>query len=456
MSYKLPNTYISSHFYELAKTKARYVVAFGGRGSGKTHAIALKLLIIALASYYNKVLYVNKEFRHIKTQQYSTFKKVAKSIKFTNGTSLYDMFTWYNGDYRIVCKNGNEIIPVGMDDFEKTKGIDDPTIIWWDEINKGTLDDFLALNALLRTPLNPQHQFIISFNPVSEKHWLRSYFFKENNAYELKDEFENSYLNHSTYLNNDFLDKEAYLKTLEQNALGNTNRMLVDIQGRWGVLDLQNLFLYSFNKEKNFINDYYNLEYGSDLILSFDFNKSPCTLLIIHIDKKRYVNAVDLMFADDNTMDNATPLEALCRKFNEKYKGVVTSANLIITGDASGKSGGADKKKNHNFFTTIQYELLTNKYQTKTRKSNISHKESQEICNTFIYNCGFRIYKSAEKLIDEIEIAYMSDTVNGQSLDKAKKEHGLHAFDTLRYGIDCVLDFKNWQSNIEYYRQNKI
>ena len=45
-----------------------------------------------------------------------------------------------------------------------------PHVIWWDEITKGTKEDFLTLNALLRTPLSTKHQFIISFNPVIESH----------------------------------------------------------------------------------------------------------------------------------------------------------------------------------------------------------------------------------------------------------------------------------------------
>ena len=39
-----------------------------------------------------------------------------------------------------------------------------------------------------------------------------------------------AYLNHSTFQNNDFIDKEMYYATLLQNAQGNTNRMLVDIK----------------------------------------------------------------------------------------------------------------------------------------------------------------------------------------------------------------------------------
>jgi hypothetical protein len=73
----------------------------------------------------------------------------------------------------------------------------------------------------LRTPLNNKLQFIISFNPVSEKSWLREFFFKKENAYEIKEDIESIYLNHSTYINNDFIDKETYLKTLQLNTHGN-------------------------------------------------------------------------------------------------------------------------------------------------------------------------------------------------------------------------------------------
>jgi phage terminase large subunit len=132
-----------------------------------------------------------------------------------------------------------------MDNAENTKGLSDPTIIWWDEINKGTQEDFTTLNALLRTPLNNKLQFIISFNPVSESSWLRKYFFSQDNAYQLKPEIENAYINHSTYLDNDFIDKDAYIKTLEINALGNVNRMIVDIKGLWGTILNNNPFFYA-------------------------------------------------------------------------------------------------------------------------------------------------------------------------------------------------------------------
>lgn len=96
----------------------------------KRTTIVLKLLIESFKNDYNHILYINKEFRHIRTQ-FSEFKKVAKQY------GIYDYFTFYEGDYRIMNNlTGTKFTPVGMDDAEKTKGISDPTIIWWDEITK--------------------------------------------------------------------------------------------------------------------------------------------------------------------------------------------------------------------------------------------------------------------------------------------------------------------------------
>jgi PBSX family phage terminase large subunit len=443
----LKPTKYSSHFKELLLSDKRYIIAFGSRGSGKTHHIILKLLLLSFRSEYNHILYVNKEFRHIKIQQYAEFKKIASQI----GLSNY--FTFYEGDYRIVNNvTGTRFTPIGMDDAEKTKGISDPTVIWWDEITKGKEDDFLTLNALLRTPLTKTHQFIISFNPVSESHWLRSYFFEEKNGYEVKESFrENTYLNHSTYLNNEFIDKEMYYSTLLQNAHGNTNRLLVDVKGLWGVVDIKNPFFYALRRNLHFTDQRYQLHDNTQLYLSFDFNKTPSTLVIGCVSQKE-IAVIDLILCDENTMQGRSPLEAVCNKFKEKYldSGLITRPYLIVTGDASGTAGGADKVQNENFYTKIESILGISKSQRKIRKKNIEHKLSQEICNSLIYNCNFMIYKSAELALLDMEQAQIE---NGK-LVKDNKDNGMHITDAVRYYIDCVLNFDKWQDYLRYY--NKI
>ena len=443
----LKPTKYSSHFKELLLSDKRYIIAFGSRGSGKTHHIILKLLLLSFRSEYNHILYVNKEFRHIKIQQYAEFKKIASQI----GLSNY--FTFYEGDYRIVNNvTGTRFTPIGMDDAEKTKGISDPTVIWWDEITKGKEDDFLTLNALLRTPLTKTHQFIISFNPVSESHWLRSYFFEEKNGYEVKESFkENTYLNHSTYLNNEFIDKEMYYSTLLQNAHGNTNRLLVDVKGLWGVVDIKNPFFYALRRNIHFTDERYQLPDNTQLYLSFDFNKTPSTLVIGCVCQKE-IAVIDLILCDENTMQGKSPLEAVCNTFKQKYldSGLITRPYLIVTGDSSGTAGGADKVQNENFYTKIESILGIGKSQRKIRKKNIEHKLSQEICNSLIYNCNFMIYKSAELALLDMEQAQIE---NGK-LVKDNKDNGMHITDAVRYYIDCVLNFDKWQDYLRYY--NKI
>lgn len=447
----LKPTKYSSHFKELLLSEKRYIIAYGSRGSGKTHHIVLKLLLRSFESEYNHILYVNKEFRHIKIQQYAEFKKIASQV------GLSDYFTFYDGDYRIVNNvTGTRFTPIGMDDAEKTKGISDPTIIWWDEITKGTKEDFLTLNALLRTPLSTKHQFIISFNPVSESHWLRSYFFTESDGYVLNDNFKDvAYLNHSTFQNNDFIDKEMYYATLLQNAQGNTNRMLVDIKGLWGVEKIENPFFYAFNESLHYVDERYKLSENTQIILSFDFNNNPTTLLIGQVDGKK-ISVFDLILADENTISGLSPLEAVCHKFKENYldSGLLVPAYIIVTGDATGRNKTADNSSNRGFYTKIKTILHLGDSQIKIRKQNITHVLSRELCNGLLYNTDFTIYKSAKLLCNGLNIAYAD---KDGSLNEAKKKYEkdgdttFHIVDTFRYFCDCVLNFEKWQDYLAYY-----
>jgi len=429
----------------------RYIIAFGGRGSSKTDSFYLKYLLALFEPYYFKLAYVNKEKANIRDQQYAGFKRVAKRI------GLYDKLRFFDGDYRIINPaNGNSLIPKGMDDPEKTKGLDDITAIWWDEINKGTLEDFNSLNALLRSPQAKYLQFAISFNPVSETHWLRDYFFDKTDAYKLNENFVGSaLLHHSTYKDNEFIDQEAYYATLLQNAQGNTNRMLVDIKGLWGVEKIENPFFYAFNESLHYVDERYKLSENTQIILSFDFNNNPTTLLIGQVDGKK-ISVFDLILADENTISGLSPLEAVCHKFKEKYldSGLLVPAYIIVTGDATGRNKTADNSSNRGFYTKIKTILHLGDSQIKIRKQNITHVLSRELCNGLLYNTDFTIYKSAKLLCNGLNIAYAD---KDGSLNEAKKKYEkdgdttFHIVDTFRYFCDCVLNFEKWQDYLAYY-----
>lgn len=442
---KIDKSAYSSKFYDIIYSHDRYIIAFGGRGSGKTDSFYLKYLLELFQPYYFRLCYVNKEKANIRDQQYAGFKRVAKRI------GIYDKLKFFDGDYRIINPaNGNSLIPKGMDDPEKTKGLDDITAIWWDEINKGTLEDFVTLNALLRSPQAEYLQFSISFNPVSERSWLRQYFFSKENAYELSEEFAyNTLLSHSTYLDNEFIDQDAYMETLIQNAKGNKNKLVVDIKGLWGVLDNKNPFFYALSQIHK-TEDEYIPDAQQFIDLSFDFNANPCTLVVGQHDRKnKTFHVFDYLTANQDTLTGLTPLEAVCTSFERIYikSGITSNYKLRITGDASGQSSNADRQKNQNYYTTIQRILKVHlKSQASIRNMNLPHEISGDICNHALRTLQSRILfhtnGSVYHLFQEMESA-QADEKN--TLNTWKKEAGGHGVDAVRYLFtDLWFKAKDW------------
>jgi PBSX family phage terminase large subunit len=438
--FKVKREWYSEHFKEFLESKNRYQILYGGRGSGKTHHIILKLISISFIQQYNHIVYVNKIFGDIRKNQ---FKDIIKVLKATN---LIEYFTINKTNYGF--KNnitGTEFTALGMDNAENTKGLSDPTIIWWDEVNKGTQDDFTTLNALLRTPLNPNYQFIISFNPVAETSWLRTYFFEKSNAYKVRDDFKDVYLNHSTYNDNDFIDKEKYLESLTLNSIGNQNKMLVDIKGLWGVLDITNPFFYAYKKDLHYSYSSYQPTNEYFLDISFDFNITPCTALIgQHNRNTKTYNVFDLILTDVNTMQGNSALKSLCIIIKKKYidTGLFVPYRIRVTGDASGRNGSADREINNTFYNTIREILKVPEQNFYVRKANLQHVTSAEVCNAVLTTIPinhFTIFDIPE-LDTDINSAYFDIK---QTLDEAKKKHGLHIVDAFRYLIDFWFGMEN-------------
>lgn len=421
MNIRLRDSAYSIHFKELLETDKRYVIAFGGRGSGKTYHIVLKLLLKSFEKGYNHIVYVNKEKAHIKSQQYATFKLIAQQ------TGLYDYFTWYNGDYRIINKKtGTVFTPLGMDDPEKSKGLVDATIIWWDEISKGNQEDFTTLNALLRTPKN-KHQFIISFNPVSDRHWLRSFFFSEENGYKLKEEYvENTYLNHSTYLNNDFIDKEEYYKNLLLNANGMLNKIEVDVKGLWGLSEVQNQAIPNFDKNIHVKKVEYNPMFP--LIFSCDFNADPLVTLVCqeyNVGGVHYLNVLKEIVLEKSKTQN------LIEYLNKNYTQLELS-RARFTGDATGRkettAGLADWKQ------LIQAFRLGSRLDLPNINPNVL--ASIELCNFIFYrHQNVTINPSCTKLIFELEYTEADE----KGLVKKNRNNDAQKADAL----DCLRYFFN-------------
>ena len=201
----------------------RYIVLYGGAGSGKSVFAAQRLIVRMMSKKLCNILVVRKVGDTNRTSTYALMKQV---IGRWGLGQLFDIT-----DLRIVCKiTGNECIFKGLDDPEKIKSVTfakgELTDIWIEEASEITEEDFNQLDIRLRGK-GIHGQITLSFNPVNILHWLKKRFFdtKDPRAVTLK----------TTYKDNEHLD-EDYKHTLESYRTTDPYYYDVYCLGQWGVI----------------------------------------------------------------------------------------------------------------------------------------------------------------------------------------------------------------------------
>lgn len=233
----------------------RYLVLFGGAGSGKSDHAATWLTVVKwfLTSQNERILIVRKVAKTIKHSVWKYACEVLKNIGFWGNMKVNET------EKSIINKaNGNEIIMVGMDDPEKLKSIFKLTKVWIEEASELEENDFLQIDLRLRGHTNTYYQILLSFNPVSDKHWLvryvepqllpempdhvtdLEYLDEERKVWRFAttaDDGSKIYTTtiNTTYKDNKFIDA-TYITRLKTLASFDENYFQVYERGRWGVL----------------------------------------------------------------------------------------------------------------------------------------------------------------------------------------------------------------------------
>lgn len=203
----------------------RYIVLYGGAGSGKSVFAAQRFLVRMMSVIPCNLLVVRAVAATHRDSTYALFKQLVASW------GLKRLFRFEDSAMRMRClKSGNAAVFKGLDDVEKLKSITFEsgglTDIWIEEASEITEADFNQLDLRLRNRKG-NSQLTLSFNPVSALHWLKRRFFDTPppNAAVLK----------TTYRDNRFL-KEDYKALLEGYRETDPYYYSVYCLGRWGVL----------------------------------------------------------------------------------------------------------------------------------------------------------------------------------------------------------------------------
>lgn len=280
MKLKLNNVYKKAY-----NSKARYRVLYGGAGSGKSHYVAQETIINMLSSGEFRYLAVRKTGKSIRN---SVFKLLTDII---NDYNLGSFFVINKTEMSITCGTGSSLITSGLDDVEKLKSIANINRIWVEEASEITETDFNQLDLRLRGQSKIGYQMTVTFNPVSELHWLKKSFFDLGRP--------DSFILKTTYKDNNFLD-EQYIRTLNELEKQDYNYFRVYALGKWGSIGSV-IFSNWEKKDLSSIKEFDNIYHGLD----FGFSDDPTAYIKVHYDKrKKEIYIIDEFYKQGEFIDD--------------------------------------------------------------------------------------------------------------------------------------------------------
>ena len=216
----------------------RFIVFYGGAGSGKSFFCAQRLILKALKRP-RKILVLRKVNRTTKASTFQLLLDVLSQFNILNLCSIN------RTDFTITLPNGSMFLCMGLDDPEKIKSITGLTDAWLEEATEFSLDDFSQVNLRVRDPKAEDQEICLSFNPVSKASWCYLQFFAKNP--ELEEFRKTVRVVHTTYLDNphlpqDYIDallmmkatNEVYYKIYALGEFGSLDRL---IYNNWQQMD---------------------------------------------------------------------------------------------------------------------------------------------------------------------------------------------------------------------------
>lgn len=417
---------VNDCFIPLYEEKSRFIILPGGAGSGKSIFCADKIVHRTLCELGHRFLCLRKVGD---TVEDSIFAELNAAIETRGVTHEFKVNKTKHSFLHL--PTGNQILCKGLDDVAKMKSIKGITGMWLEESTEFEEDDFDQLNIRIRGEKPNYVQYLLSFNPIDENHWLKKRFIDRQDP--------DATVLVTTYKDNNFLtdqDVNQLLKLAERNQL----YFDVYVLAKWGVVVKSDKFMYAFSNQKHLIDAYQPNSY-LPILISFDFNVAPMTCII----SQQIENAVYVF--DEMKVNGST--EELCEQVKAKYYHWMY--NMVVTGDATGRNREKALRGNINQYIVIQEVLQLPDRDILTPAKNMELKDSRVLCNTILQHAEVYVTKNCQQLINDVVYAAIKINPMTKKMDVIKTEdEGRHFFDNFRYILHAA--FPDFVRNPKNYR----
>lgn len=406
---------IGSGYNEFWHNKNFYRVVKGSRGSKKSKTTALNF-IYRLMEYEWANLLVVRRFSNTNKQSTYTDLKWA-----TNQLGVTHLFKFNDSLPEITYKpTGQKILFRGLDDPLKITSITVENGIlcwaWFEEAYQiETFDKFSTVVESIRGSVDDPEffkQITITFNPWSERHWLKPTFFDEDTK------LNNTFSYTTTFRVNEWLD-DVDIGRYEDLYRTNPRRARIVCDGDWGVAEglvFENFEVKEFDWVKK-LKDKQVVAHGSD----FGFTQDPTTLVSTIVDTQNKELWI----------------------YNEHYRrGMLTDEIYQMYIDKGLKNAEiiADSAEKR-LITEIKRKGISN--------IKPSVKGQGSIMQGVQFIQGFKIYvhPSCEHTIEELNTYTFDQDKDGNWLNKPIDENN-HILDALRYSLEKFHFPRNNKTNV--------
>lgn len=255
------------------------VVCSGGRGSGKSSNVA-HVITQLLMRYPVNAVGIRKIDNTLEQSIYEQMKWAISEQQVTH------LFRFNKSPLRITyLPRGNYMVFRGAQYPERIKSLKDSrfpfAIAWVEELAEFRTEEEVTTitNSLLRGELDEglQYKFFFTYNPPKRKQsWV-------NKKYGTQFVSGNTFVHHSTYLDNPFISKE-FIKEAEETKKKNEMKYRWEYLGEAigsGITPFNNLQFREITDEE--AANFDNIRNGND----FGYATDPNAFVRVHYDKKR-------------------------------------------------------------------------------------------------------------------------------------------------------------------------
>ena len=406
---------VGGGYNQFFNNKNFYRVVKGSRGSKKSKTTAINFIYRIMEYNWANLLVVR---RFSNTNKQSTYTDLRWA---TNRLGVKHLFKFNDSLPEITYKpTGQKILFRGLDDPLKITSITVENGIlcwaWFEEAYQiETFDKFSTVVESIRGSIDDSEffkQITVTFNPWSERHWLKPTFFDEDTK------LNNTFSYTTTYRVNEWLD-EVDIARYEDLYRTNPRRARIVCDGDWGVAEglvFENFEVKEFDWVKK-LKEKQVVAHGSD----FGFTQDPTTLISTIVDLKNK----ELWIYDEHYQRGMLTDEIYQMYLDKGLK------NAKIIADS------AEKR----LITEIKRKGISN------LKPSIKGQGSIMQGVQFIQ--GFKIYvhPTCEHTIEELNTYTFDQDKDGNWLNKPIDANN-HLMDALRYSLEEFHFPRNNKTNV--------